>query len=50
MEQKVAAAKALGLWNKVSEEGWGALTSREAGAIGAFITHRLTEPGDQGQT
>jgi hypothetical protein len=43
MEQKIAAAKALGLWEKVLQEGWGGLTSRESGAIGAFMTHRLVE-------
>ncbi len=40
-ERKIAAAKALGLWDKVMTEGWGGLTSRETGSIGAFITHRL---------
>lgn len=43
-EAKRAAAEALGLWAKVQEEGWGALTSRESGAIGAYIARRLGDP------
>lgn len=41
LERKIAAAKALGLWEKILDEGWGGLTSRESGAIGAFVARRM---------
>lgn len=43
-EAKRAAAEALGLLAKVEEEGWGALTSRESGAIGAYMARLLGDP------
>ncbi len=50
-ERRMAAARALGLWDKVVAEGWGSLTSRETGSIGAFITHRLhnDQSGEDGE-
>lgn len=35
---KTEAAIALGLWEKVRNEGWGALTAAESGSIGGYMT------------
>jgi hypothetical protein len=35
---KTEAAVALGLWEKVLREGWGALTAAESGSIGGYMT------------
>lgn len=35
---KTDAAVALGLWEKVLNEGWGALTAAESGSIGGYMT------------
>lgn len=35
---KVEAAQALGLWDKIQAEGWGALTAAESGRIGGLMT------------
>ncbi|MCY0898580.1 MAG: small, acid-soluble spore protein, alpha/beta type [Firmicutes bacterium] len=37
-ELKIEAVQALGLWEKVQQEGWGALTAAETGRIGGYIT------------
>ncbi|MCY0878027.1 MAG: small, acid-soluble spore protein, alpha/beta type [Firmicutes bacterium] len=38
LQLKWEAAQALGLWEKVEREGWGALTAAENGRIGGYIT------------
>ncbi|PSR20280.1 MAG: hypothetical protein C7B45_15665 [Sulfobacillus acidophilus] len=35
---KTEAAVALGLWDKVRREGWGALTAAESGSIGGYVS------------
>jgi hypothetical protein len=35
---KTEAARALGLWDKVRRYGWGALTAKESGAVGGYMT------------
>lgn len=37
---KMEIAKEIGLYDKVQEEGWGGLTSKESGRIGGIITSR----------
>lgn len=38
---KVEAAQALGVWEKVQREGWGALTAAESGRVGGYVTRCL---------
>lgn len=38
---KVEAAKALGVWEKVQTEGWGALSAAESGRVGGYVTRCL---------
>lgn len=38
LQWKTEAAKALGLWDKVAQVGWGGLTAAETGRIGGWIT------------
>ncbi len=40
---KVEAAQALGVWDRVQESGWGALSAAEAGRIGGYITRVMHE-------
>ena len=35
---KIEGAKALGLWAKVQEEGWGALSAADSGRVGGYVT------------
>ena len=35
---KVEGARALGLWEKVQEVGWGGLSAAESGRVGGYIT------------
>lgn len=37
---KVEVARELGLWDKVQQGGWGALTSAESGRVGGLMTSR----------
>lgn len=38
---KVEGARALGLWEKVQAEGWGALSAAESGRVGGYVTRML---------
>ena len=38
---KVEAAQALGVWDKVQAEGWGALSAAESGRVGGYVTRCL---------
>ena len=37
---KYEIAKALGLFDKVMKDGWGALSAKETGRIGGMVTKR----------
>lgn len=37
---KVEVARELGLWDKVEQGGWGALTSAESGRVGGLMMSR----------
>jgi hypothetical protein len=37
---KCEAAKELGLWDKIEQHGWGALTSSESGRLGGILARR----------
>lgn len=47
---KIEAVQALGLWEKVEEEGWGALTSAESGRVGGLMTRMRFEAKRQSQS
>lgn len=38
---KVEGAQALGLWEKVQADGWGALSAAESGRVGGYVTRCL---------
>ena len=42
---KYEIAEELGLLDKVKEEGWKSLTSKETGRIGGLMTKRLKNKG-----
>ncbi|PZN08197.1 MAG: small, acid-soluble spore protein, alpha/beta type [Bacillota bacterium] len=46
---KVQAAKDLGLWAKVEQEGWGALTSLESGRLGGYMQRLVKEAREEGR-
>lgn len=39
-KMKMEIAKEIGLYDKIIEDGWGSLTSKESGRIGGIITSR----------
>jgi hypothetical protein len=42
---KVEAAEELGLYDKIVKDGWGGLTSEEAGRLGALVRKRKSGGG-----
>ncbi len=46
---KVEAAKSMGVWDRVQEAGWGALSAAETGRLGGYITRVLRERSEGGQ-
>ncbi len=38
---KEEVAQSLGLWDKVEQMGWGGLTAKESGRVGAVVASRL---------
>ena len=47
---KMEAAQALGLWDKVNAEGWGALTAAESARVGGWMTRVRFQAKRQGQS
>ena len=47
---KVEAAQALGVWEKVQQEGWGSLTAAESGRVGGYVTRCLKLARDEQRT
>lgn len=40
---KWEVAKELGLWEKITQYGWGELTAEESGRIGGIMTKRMKD-------
>ena len=40
LAEKVDAARALGLWEKIQAVGWGGLSAAESGRVGGEMTRR----------